>query len=82
MDDNDGYRLPRGPQVYDAFIGARVGALVGALLGAILTALTSPALAWFILVGAPLFGAIGYFWERRRIRTALTATASEQPGDE
>lgn len=71
MKNDDEHRLPRGRQVYDTFNGARVGAIVGALLGAIVAAVTTPALAWVILVGAALGGVIGYLWERRTIRSEL-----------
>jgi hypothetical protein len=65
--DPDG-RLPRGRQPYDAFNGARVGAIVGGLLGGLVTAVTSPALAWVILLGAGIGAAAGYGYERGRIR--------------
>ena len=67
MEGKDEYRLPRGRQVYDAYIGAKVGALVGAILGAILTAVTSPSLAWLIFVTAAAGAGIGYLWERKHI---------------
>lgn len=82
MKDKDDYRLPSGTQVYDTFNGARVGAIIGALLGAVITGLTSPGLAWLIPVGAALFGAIGYYTERRRVRSALADSAAEEHDSE
>jgi len=75
--NKDEYRLPPGTQVYDTFNGARVGAIIGALIGAVVTALTSPGLAWSVPVGAVLFGAIGYFTERRRVKQTLAETTPE-----
>ncbi|MEN8234395.1 MAG: hypothetical protein ABFR89_05675 [Actinomycetota bacterium] len=62
-------RLPPGRQVYDALSGLRVGAFAGLALGAIAAAVTRS--GWFLLIGAVAGAAIGYFWERWRIRDDL-----------
>ncbi len=68
MSEKGSPRLPPGRQLYDPLNGLRVGALAGGLIGAIVTAVTSIAFVWLVVAGAVLGGAVGYWYERRRLR--------------
>lgn len=82
MPEDDAHRLPVGHQPYDPLNGLRVGALAGGLLGAIAAAIVGLGYAWLILVGAALGGAIGYWYERSRLRRRPVdpTDPSEGPG--
>jgi len=82
MSENASPRLPPGRQLYDPLNGLRVGAFAGGLIGGIVTAVTTIALVWLVVAGAIVGGAVGYWYERHRLRreqASLTQTP-EGPG--
>lgn len=75
---SDHDRLPAGRQPYDSLNGLRIGALVGGLVGAAVAAVAR--IPWLILAGAAVGGGVGFWFERRKIRSEDSGRSSSAGG--
>ena len=75
MHDVKDRRFPPGRQPYDVLNGMRIGALVGVILGAVITAIWDLGV-WPILIGAVVFGLVGFTYERRALERDRASSSS------